>query len=111
MKKALKILREKAPDLEIDGEMTADMALNEEYRQTVFPNSQLHGPANLMVAPNLDSAHIAFGLAPRHKQCGDRRAHFTWRQHARPYTVTLCITTPGDEYDSHRGRGCSDLSE
>ena len=63
MKKALKILREKAPDMEIDGEMTADMALNEEYRQTVFPNSQLHGPANLMVAPNLDSAHIAFGLA------------------------------------------------
>ena len=63
MKKALEILREKAPDPEIDGEMTADMALNEEYRKQVFPNSRLHGPANLLVVPNLDSAHIAFGLA------------------------------------------------
>jgi len=63
MKKALEILREKAPDLEIEGEMTADMALNEEYRKQVFPNSRLHGPANLLVVPNLDSAHIAFGLA------------------------------------------------
>ncbi len=63
MKKALEILREKAPELEIEGEMTADMALNEEYRNQSFPNSQLHGPANLLVAPNLDAAHIAFGLA------------------------------------------------
>jgi malate dehydrogenase (oxaloacetate-decarboxylating)(NADP+) len=63
MKKALEILREKAPDLEIEGEMTADMALNEEYRKQGFPNSRLHGPANLLVLPNLDSAHIAFGLA------------------------------------------------
>ena len=63
MKKALEILREQAPHLEIEGEMTADMALDEEYRNLVFPNSRLHGPANLLVAPNLDSAHIAFGLA------------------------------------------------
>ncbi len=63
MKKALEILREKAPELEIEGEMTADMALNEDYRNQSFPNSRLHGPANLLVAPNLDSAHIAFGLA------------------------------------------------
>ncbi len=63
MKRALEILREKAPDLEIEGEMTAEMALNEEYRKQVFPHSRLHGPANLLVCPNLDSAHIAFGLA------------------------------------------------
>ena len=63
MKKALEILRKKAPELEIDGEMTADMALNEEYRKQVFPNSRLHGPASLLVVPNLDAAHIAFGLA------------------------------------------------
>ena len=29
----------------------------------LFPNSRLHGPANLLVVPNLDSAHIAVGLA------------------------------------------------
>ena len=63
MKDALDILREEAPDLEIEGEMTAEMALNESYRKQYFPNSRLRGPANLLVAPNLDAAHIAFGLA------------------------------------------------
>jgi malate dehydrogenase (oxaloacetate-decarboxylating)(NADP+) len=63
MKEALEILREQSPELEIEGEMTAEMALNEEYRKQLFPNSRLQGPANLLVAPNLDAAHIAFGLA------------------------------------------------
>jgi malate dehydrogenase (oxaloacetate-decarboxylating)(NADP+) len=51
------------PDLEVDGEMPADMALSETYRKLVFPNSRLRGPANLLVMPDLDSAHIAFNLA------------------------------------------------
>ena len=62
MREALDILREQAPGLEIEGEMTSEMALNEEYRKQLFPNSRLQGPANLLVAPNLDAAHIAFGL-------------------------------------------------
>jgi malate dehydrogenase (oxaloacetate-decarboxylating)(NADP+) len=63
MKKTLKILRQRAPELEVDGEMTGEMALNEEYRKRLFPSSSLTGQANLMVAPDLNSAHIAFGLA------------------------------------------------
>jgi malate dehydrogenase (oxaloacetate-decarboxylating)(NADP+) len=63
MKEALDILYEEAPELEIEGEMTAEMALNEDYRKQLFPNSRLQGPANLLVAPSLDAAHIAFGLA------------------------------------------------
>jgi len=63
MRKALALLREQAPHLEVEGEMSADMALNENYRKHLFPNSRLQGPANLLVAPNLDSAHIALGLA------------------------------------------------
>ena len=63
MKEALGILRERSGGLEIEGEMTAEMALNEDYRKQLFPNSRLQGPANLLVAPNLDAAHIAFGLA------------------------------------------------
>ena len=63
MKKTLRILRERAPELEVDGEMTGEMALNEEYRKRLFPNSTLTGQANLLVAPDLNSAHIAFGLA------------------------------------------------
>ena len=63
MKAALALLHERVPDLEVDGEMAADMALSESYRQLVFPNSRLRGQANLLVMPDLDSAHIAFNLA------------------------------------------------
>ncbi|HMB60877.1 MAG TPA: NADP-dependent malic enzyme, partial [Xanthomonadales bacterium] len=63
MKQALCLLREQNPELEVEGEMTADMALDESYRRHVFPNSRLRGPANLLVMPNLDSAHIAYNMA------------------------------------------------
>jgi malate dehydrogenase (oxaloacetate-decarboxylating)(NADP+) len=63
MKRVLTLLREECPDLEVEGEMTADMALDEGYRRQVFPSSRLRGPANLLVMPNQDSAHIAFSMA------------------------------------------------
>lgn len=63
MKRALTLLREQSPDLEVEGEMTADMALDENYRKQVFPNSRLRGPANLLVMPNQDAAHIGFNIA------------------------------------------------
>jgi len=63
MKQALAILRAQAPELEVEGEMTADMALDEELRRQVFPNSKLRGRANLLVAPDIASAHISFNLA------------------------------------------------
>lgn len=63
MQNALEMIRAKAPELEVEGEMPADMALSEEYRLRVFPNSHLRGPANLLVMPDLDSAHIAFNLS------------------------------------------------
>ncbi|HLF31061.1 MAG TPA: NADP-dependent malic enzyme [Xanthomonadales bacterium] len=63
MKRVLTLLRKESPDLEVEGEMTADMALDEVYRRQVFPSSRLRGPANLLVMPNQDSAHIAFNMA------------------------------------------------
>jgi malate dehydrogenase (oxaloacetate-decarboxylating)(NADP+) len=63
MKKAVQILRQTNPELEVEGEMTADMALDEAFRRHIFPDSCLRGPANLLIMPNLDSAHIAFNLA------------------------------------------------
>ncbi|HER26484.1 MAG TPA: NADP-dependent malic enzyme, partial [Rhodospirillales bacterium] len=62
MSAAVKRLREIAPDLEVDGEMHADAALNEELRERVFPNSILKGQANLMILPTLDTANTAFNL-------------------------------------------------
>ena len=63
MKAAVERLAEIAPDLQVEGEMTADAALDIEYRRRIFPNSRLEGVANLLVMPNLDSAHIAFNLS------------------------------------------------
>jgi malate dehydrogenase (oxaloacetate-decarboxylating)(NADP+) len=63
MREALEIIRKQAPDLEAEGEMSADMALDEELRQQVFPRSRLSGMANLLVTPDIASAHIGFNLA------------------------------------------------
>ncbi|MEJ1157396.1 NADP-dependent malic enzyme [Prosthecomicrobium sp. N25] len=62
MRKTLEILREKAPDLEVDGEMHGDAALSQEMRDRVNPASYLSGEANLLVFPTLDSANIALNL-------------------------------------------------
>ncbi len=59
---ALEILHTHAPELEVDGEMHADSALNETIRDRVFPFSKLRGEANVFVMPNLDAANISFQL-------------------------------------------------
>jgi len=63
MRRALEIIVARAPGLEVEGEMPADLALDPELRKRVFPNSRLKRPANLLVMPDLDSAHIAFDLS------------------------------------------------
>ncbi|MBE9609841.1 NADP-dependent malic enzyme [Chitinilyticum piscinae] len=62
MQETLAILREQAPQLEVDGEMHGDAALSAAIRQQVFPGSTLKGEANLLVMPNLDAANISFNL-------------------------------------------------
>ena len=62
MREAVKILKERAPDLEVDGEMQADLALDETLRERVFPGSRLTGQANLLIMPDLNTANTAFNL-------------------------------------------------
>ena len=62
MKESAKILRQNSPNIEIEGELQADAALDELIRERIFPNSQLRGVPNLLIFPNLDSANIAFNL-------------------------------------------------
>jgi len=63
MKLAHELLVEAMPELEVEGEMSADMALSNKIREQEFPNSRLRRPANLLVMPNLDAAHITFNFA------------------------------------------------
>ncbi len=62
MRATLTLLRAQAPDLEVEGEMHGDAALDPEIRHQVFPNANLVGPANLLVMPTLDAANISFNL-------------------------------------------------
>ncbi len=59
---AVRIARERWPDVQIDGEMQADIALDPAKRASRFPFSSLKGAANVLIFPNLDSGHIAVRL-------------------------------------------------
>ena len=62
MRRTLEILQENAPWLEVDGEMHGDVALDEDARRMLMPNSALTGEANLLVLPNIDAANISYNL-------------------------------------------------
>ncbi|MDH1299306.1 NADP-dependent malic enzyme [Achromobacter sp. GD03932] len=62
MRRALELVRQAAPELEIDGEMHGDCALDEALRMRILPSSSLKGEANLLVCPNVDSGNIAYNL-------------------------------------------------
>jgi malate dehydrogenase (oxaloacetate-decarboxylating)(NADP+) len=62
MRSALALVRERAPELEVDGEMHADAALSEAIRERAMPAGTLSGTANLLIMPTLDAANIAFNL-------------------------------------------------
>jgi malate dehydrogenase (oxaloacetate-decarboxylating)(NADP+) len=59
---AVRIARGRWPELEIDGEMQADIALDARKRVTRFPFSTLTHDANVLIFPNLHAGHIAVRL-------------------------------------------------
>ena len=63
MRRAAELIAEAAPELEVEGEMSADMALSTAFQKQEFPSSRLSGPANLLVMPTADAAHITFNFA------------------------------------------------
>jgi malate dehydrogenase (oxaloacetate-decarboxylating)(NADP+) len=62
MQAALGLIVAKSPELEVEGEMHGDAALDERVRARAFPNSRLKGQANLLIMPTVDAANIAFNL-------------------------------------------------
>ena len=60
MRAAVALLHERHPELEVDGEMQADLALDERLRARLFPASKLKGQANLLILPDLNSGNIAY---------------------------------------------------
>ncbi len=66
---ALAIAKRREPALEIEGEMQAHLAINAELRQRDYPFCELHGPANVLVFPNLHAANNAYRLLQELSEC------------------------------------------
>ena len=62
MRAALALIQQKAPNLEVDGEMHGDTALDAKLRAKIMPQSTLKGDANLLVMPNIEAANIAYNV-------------------------------------------------
>jgi malate dehydrogenase (oxaloacetate-decarboxylating)(NADP+) len=65
IKKAVEIVNELRPDLQVDGEMQADTAIVPEILKNEFPFSILKGSANVLIFPNLSAANISYKLLER----------------------------------------------
>ena len=62
MRAAYQLLKERFPDLAVDGEMHGDSALDEKMRRELVGDATFPGEANLLVMPNIDAANIAYNL-------------------------------------------------
>jgi malate dehydrogenase (oxaloacetate-decarboxylating)(NADP+) len=60
--RAVELVKELAPELEVDGEMQADTAVDERVLSGTYPFSDLKGPANILVFPNLSAANTSYKL-------------------------------------------------
>ncbi len=59
---AVKLLKQREPDLHVDGEMQADIALSKDLQQDLYPFCELKGPANVFIFPNLAAGLISAKL-------------------------------------------------
>jgi len=59
---AVAILRERHPDLIVDGEMQANTAVDEDLLRSTYPFSTLTEPANVLIFPDLSAGNIAYKL-------------------------------------------------
>jgi len=62
VREAVSLVKERRPDLTVDGEMQVDTALSTDALREIYPFADLDEPANVLVFPNLDAANSAYKL-------------------------------------------------
>ena len=62
VRRAVELVRSRRPDLEVEGEMQVDPAVDRSVRETEFPFARLSGDANVLIFPDLNSGNIGYKL-------------------------------------------------
>ena len=62
VREAVRLVKERHPEIVIEGEMQADTAVTPELARNEYPWSAIQGDANVLVFPNLDAANAAYKL-------------------------------------------------
>jgi len=111
VQRAVALLHEREPALQVDGEMQADTAVVERILTKTYPFAKLRSAANVLIFPSLDAANIAYKLLDRlggAQAIGpilvgmDRPVHVLQRGSEVPEIVNMAVIAAVDALEHRR---------
>ena len=111
VQRAVALLHEREPALQVDGEMQADTAVVERILTKTYPFSKLRSAANVLIFPSLDAANIAYKLLDRLGEAQaigpivvgmDRPVHVLQRGSEVPEIVNMAVIAAVDALEHRR---------